>query len=137
MRSSPQEKFAKARKGEKVNSEASGPSQRRYFRAPVDFTVAIIIAEREPPIAGHAEELSGGGMRFTTEGEISAGQTVALRFTLPDDSTGTMMRGRVVFAFYDNSRKLYAHGLAFTQISESDQKKIVDHIHELQQRTRV
>ena len=47
-----------------------------------------------------------------------------------------MMRGRVVLSFYDNARKRYAHGLAFTQISEPDQKKIVEYIHELQQRTR-
>ncbi len=119
-----------------MSSEGTGPSQRRYFRAPVDFPVALTVTEGEPTVTGHAEDLSGGGMRLTTEGEISAGQTVALRFTLPDDSTETMMRGRVVLSFYDNSRKRYAHGVAFTQISESDQKKIVEYIHELQQRTR-
>lgn len=119
-----------------MSTEGSSPGQRRYFRAAVDFPVSLTVAEGEPVLAGAAEDLGGGGMRVTTEGELSPGQTVAVRFRLPEDSSETLVRGRVVLSFYDASKRQYAHGLAFTQIAEPDQKKIVEYIHELQQRAR-
>ena len=132
----PQEKFASAQKVNGVSTEDSSPSQRRYFRVAVDFPLSLTVAEGEPVVAGAAEDLGGGGMRVTTKGEISPGQAVALHFALPGDAGEMLVRGRVVLSFFDASKRHYAHGVAFTQIAEPDQKKIVEYIHEIQQRAR-
>ena len=119
-----------------MSTEGTSPSQRRYFRAAVDFPVSLTIAENQPVVVGAAEDLGGGGMRITTEGELSPGQTVALRFAFPGGAGEMLVRGRVVLSFFDASKRHYAHGVAFTQIAEPDQKKIVEYIHELQQQAR-
>ena len=119
-----------------MSTDGTGPSQRRYFRAAVHFPVSLTPEEGQAVVSGVVEDLSGGGMRVTTAGELSPGQTVSLRFTLPEGSSEMMVRGRIVLSFYEAAKKHYAHGLAFTQIAEPDQKKIVEYIHELQQRAR-
>ena len=85
---------------------------------------------------GDAVDLSGGGLRVTTKNDLSAGQNVTLRFTLPEDEREMMIRGRVVLSFFDAGKQQFAHGVAFTQIAAADQSAIVDFIHELQQRAR-
>lgn len=81
-------------------------------------------------------DLSGGGMRVITKSDLSAGQNITLRFSLPKSDREMMVRGRVVLSFFDASRQQYAHGIAFTQIAAPDQSEIVEFIHDLQQRAR-
>ena len=114
----------------------SGPQQRRFFRAAVDFPVAVTVSGNGEPIEGSAVDLSGGGMRVITKSDLSAGQNITLRFSLPEGEREMMVRGRVVLSFFDASRQQYAHGVAFTQIAAPDQSEIVEFIHELQQRAR-
>ncbi len=85
---------------------------------------------------GSVADLSGGGMRVITKNDLSAGQNITLRFTLPGGEREMMVRGRVVLSFFDASRQQFAHGVAFTQIAAPDQSEIVEFIHELQQRAR-
>lgn len=85
---------------------------------------------------GGAVDLSGGGMRVITKDDLSAGQNITLRFSLPESEGEMMVRGRVVLSFFDASRQQFAHGIAFTQIAAPDQSEIVEFIHELQQRAR-
>ena len=119
-------------------SEQSGaPQQRRYFRAAVDFPVTVIVPGDELVMYGDAVDLSGGGVRVATKSDLNAGQTVTLRFMLPESEREIMIRGRVVLSFFDGSKQLFAHGVAFTQIAQNDQAAIVEYIHELQQRARM
>jgi c-di-GMP-binding flagellar brake protein YcgR len=114
----------------------SGPQQRRFFRAAVEFPVTVTVSGNGEAIEGSAVDLSGGGMRVITTSDLSAGQNITLRFSLPEGEREMMVRGRVVLSFFDASRQQYAHGVAFTQIAAPDQSEIVEFIHELQQRAR-
>ena len=120
-----------------MSTEQSGaPQQRRFFRASVDFPVTVIVPGDELVMYGSAVDLSGGGVRVITKSDLSAGQTVTLRFALTEGGTEMMVRARVVLSFFDAGKQQFAHGMAFTQIAQSDQAAIVDFIHELQQRAR-
>ena len=114
----------------------SGPQQRRFFRAAVEFPVGVTVSGNGEVLEGSAVDLSGGGMRVITKSDLSAGQNITLRFSLPEGEREMMVRGRVVLSFFDASRQQYAHGVAFTQIAAPDQSEIVEFIHELQQRAR-
>lgn len=85
---------------------------------------------------GNAVDLSGGGLRVITKNDLSAGQNVTMRFTIPESGHEMMVRGRVVLSFFDAGKQQFAHGVAFTQIAAADQSAIVEYIHELQQRAR-
>lgn len=117
-------------------SSGSGPQQRRFFRAAVDFPVAVAVSGNDAGAEGTAVDLSGGGMRVITKNDLSAGQNITLRFFLPEGKREIMVRGRVVLSFFDASRQQFAHGVAFTQIAAPDQSEIVEFIHDLQQRAR-
>jgi c-di-GMP-binding flagellar brake protein YcgR len=120
-----------------VSIEQSGsPQQRRFFRAPVDFAVTVIVPGGELVMYGNAVDLSGGGLRVVTKNDLSAGQNVTLRFTLPDTDREMMVRARVVLSFFDAGKQQFAHGVAFTQIAAADQGSIVEYIHDLQQKAR-
>lgn len=116
--------------------QGSGPQQRRFFRAAVEFPVSVTLSGNGGAIEGSAVDLSGGGMRVITKNDLSAGQNITLRFSLPQGEREMMVRGRVVLSFFDASRQQYAHGIAFTQIAAPDQSEIVEFIHDLQQRAR-
>ncbi len=116
--------------------QSGSPQQRRFFRATVDFPVTVIVPGGELVMYGSAVDLSGGGLRVITKNDLSAGQNVTLRFTLPDGGREMMVRGRVVLSFFDAGKQQFAHGVAFTQIAAADQNALVEYIHELQQRAR-
>lgn len=119
-----------------VSSDSSGPQQRRFFRTAVDFPVTVIVPGGELVMYGSAVDLSGGGMRVIAKNDLSAGQNVTLRFTLPESGTEMMIRGRIVLSFFDAAKQQFAHGVAFTQIAAADQAAVVHFIEEMQQRTR-
>lgn len=120
-----------------VTYDQSGPpQQRRFFRAAVDFPVTVIVPGGELVMYGNAVDLSGGGLRVVTKNDLSAGQNVTLRFTLPDSDREMMVRARVVLSFFDAGKQQFAHGVAFTQIAAADQSAIVEYIHGLQQKAR-
>ena len=128
--------FSKERYRQVTTEQSGSPQQRRFFRAAVDFPVTVIVPGGELVMYGDAVDLSGGGVRVTTKNDLSSGQNVTLRFSLPEDEREMMIRGRVVLSFFDAGKQQFAHGVAFTQIAAADQSAIVDFIHELQQRTR-
>jgi len=107
--------------------------QRRFFRASVDFPTTVIVPGGELVLIGRAIDLSGGGLRVATASDISPGQAVVLRFTLPGADSEMLVRGKVVLSFFDASRREYAHGIAFTQYAQPDQDAIVAYVHTLQQ----
>ncbi len=75
-------------------------------------------------LTGQALDLSSGGMRVATGGDLPAGQSIVLRFTLPGAEREVVVRGRIVLSFFDAAAKRYAHGVAFTQIAPDDRKLI-------------
>lgn len=75
-------------------------------------------------LSGSALDLSAGGVRVATSSDLPAGQSILLRFMLPDRGREVLVRGRVVLSFFDATMKRYAHGIAFTQIAPDDQTAI-------------
>lgn len=119
------------------NDQSGTPQQRRFFRASVDFPVTVIVPGGELVLYGNAVDLSAGGLRVSSPTDLSAGQNVTLRFSLPDGRRDVMVRGRVVLSFYDAGKRQFAHGVAFTQIAAADQAALVEYITELQTRARL
>ena len=98
--------------------------QRRYSRAVVQFPVTIIVPGQELVLMGTALDVSSGGIRVASATDLPQGQSIMLRYTLPDSEREMLMRGRVVLSFFDNSKKTFAHGVAFTQIAPADHDAI-------------
>jgi c-di-GMP-binding flagellar brake protein YcgR len=113
-----------------VSTQENRSHERRYFRAPVDFPVTIIVPGDELVINGHAVDLSRGGMRITTSTDLPAGQPIVLRFSLPPATRELLVRAKIALTFYDASSKRYAHGIAFTQYSTQDHDAIASFIAE-------
>ena len=109
-------------------SSESEKMQRRFFRASVDFPVTLIVPGHELVLEGSALDLSGGGMRVATRTDLPSGQSIWLRFTLPDSDAEKLVRGNVVLSFYDASKKQYAHGVAFTQYTQAVQVEISEFV---------
>ncbi|MBV8245299.1 MAG: PilZ domain-containing protein [Candidatus Eremiobacteraeota bacterium] len=117
-----------------MSSDGIPSHQRQFYRAPVDFPVTLESAGLEP-LAARAVDLSGGGIRVAASEQIPSGETVTLRFRLPNTVGEMMVRGRAVLSFYEAKSVLYQHGIAFTQVASIDREAIVRFIHELQRRS--
>ncbi|GAC1651969.1 MAG: hypothetical protein NVS9B12_00880 [Vulcanimicrobiaceae bacterium] len=118
-----------------VSSDDRGAAQQRqFYRAPVDFPASLHLAGGEPAIA-RAQDLSGAGIRISTEGTLDRGQTVELRFRLPGGTAELTAHGFVVLSFFEGASQRYHHGIAFTRISAGDREAIVHYIHDVQRRT--
>jgi c-di-GMP-binding flagellar brake protein YcgR len=98
--------------------------ERRYFRAAVDFPVTIIVPGHELILGGAALDISRGGMRVATSTDLPAGQSIMLRFTLPQTTREMLVHAKIVLSFYDAGKTTYAHGIAFTQYTPGDQDRI-------------
>jgi len=107
-----------------VSTQEDKTHQRRYYRANVQFPVTIIVPGQELVLATQAQDISTGGMRVASTTDLPQGQPIVLRFTLPGGDREMLMRARVVLSFYDNSTKMFAHGIAFTQYAPADHQAI-------------
>jgi c-di-GMP-binding flagellar brake protein YcgR len=116
-----------------VSSAEEARPQRRFVRAPVDFSVTVIVPGHELILSGRAIDLSGGGVRVSTPSDLPSGQSVVMRFVLPAGDHEILVRGRIVLSFYDATTRRYAHGVAFTQYAQHDQDAIAKYV--LQRRT--
>lgn len=117
-----------------MNIDDNGAQQRRFYRASVNFPVTVAVTGEEQVILGNAVDLSGGGVRVETRSDLSKGRQLTLRFKLTAGSAEMAVRGHIVLSFFNGSKQQFAHGIAFTQISQADQEAIVHFIHELQRR---
>jgi len=122
---------ASVQKRSSVNTEEEGAKQRQFYRAPVDFTVSVVVGGDEQPLNADARDLSGGGMQIATERNLSRGDQLQLRFRLPNGKNELLAHGVVVLSFFEGTANRYHHGIAFTRIGPSDQDAIVQYIHEL------
>jgi c-di-GMP-binding flagellar brake protein YcgR len=112
-----------------VTSQSEPPTkQRRFSRTSVDFPVTVIVPGGELVLAGAAIDLSAGGMRVAMPSDVPPGQTIVLRFTLPDSAHEILLRAKVVLSFFDAASKRYAHGIVFTQYAQPDQEAIAAYL---------
>ena len=105
-------------------AQYEGPNRRRFRRAAVDFPVTVILPGQELVIEGRALDLSAGGLRVATLSDLPAGQSIVLRFVLPNSEHEGIVRGRIVLSFFDAAMKQYAHGIAFTRIAPESRDEI-------------
>ena len=107
--------------------------QRQFYRATVDFPVRVSLgADAHDDATVH--DLSGGGLRLSTPASYERGQSVELRFFLPQHTRELVVRGRVVLSYFAGSEQRYHHGIAFTSIGAQDREAIVHYIHDVQRR---
>lgn len=111
-----------------MSSQEEGSGSRRFFRAPTDVPVTIIVPGAELILEGQSLDVSRGGMRFLASTDLPAGVPVVLRFTLPNGERELLMRGSVVVSYYDAILSRYAHGTAFTQYAQIDYDEIARYV---------
>lgn len=111
-----------------MSTESEQAPERKFLRVNADFPTTVILPGHELILAGKAVDLSGGGMRVITPTDLPSGQTIVLRFTLPEQERELIVRGRIVLSFYDAASKQFAHGVAFTQYAANDQEAIERYI---------
>ncbi len=100
--------------------------QRRGFdRAAMNIAVIYSIGGDAQSQSALAIDLSGSGIRISTGHPLTRGAEMALEFCLPNSERAVAAQGRLVMSFFDGASHQYSHGIAFTQISKSDQEAIV------------
>lgn len=119
-----------------MSTEERGPAQQRqFYRAPVDFPVTANLEGSDDPLAAHAHDLSGAGIRISMDGNLDRGQPLQVKFRLPSGMPEIKAFGLVVLSYFEGSSGRYFHGIAFTRISVGDREAIVHYIHEVQTRS--
>lgn len=111
-----------------MSSQEGQLGGRRFFRAPTDVAVTVIVAGAELILSGQTLDVSRGGMRFSTATDLLAGQPVVLRFTLPGGSRELLIRARIVLSYYDAILSSFAHGVAFTQYAQADYDDVARYV---------
>jgi c-di-GMP-binding flagellar brake protein YcgR len=101
---------------------------RRFSRANVSLPVQYTLSDSSERHDGLIINLGGGGLRVSTELDLARGQLVTLHFNLPNVANLINARAKVVLSFFEGSTSKYAHGLAFSQISNEDQNHIVAYV---------
>lgn len=86
--------------------------------------MTVIVPGGELIVAGAALDLSAGGVRVATSTDLPAGQSIAMRFTIPNSERQALVLGRIVLSYFDAASKCYTHGVAFTRIAPQDQADI-------------
>ncbi len=119
-----------------MDIDDTGARQRRFYRASVSFPVTIAVTDENLVVLGNAVDLSGGGVRVETRSDLMKGRQLTLRFKLSPESPEMVVRGHMVLSFFNAAKQQFAHGIAFTQISQADQEAIVHFIHEVQRQGR-
>lgn len=134
-------------------------TQRRSYRASVEFPVEYVIEGRDGARTAIANDLSAGGLRIVGDEDLPQDTVLQLRFTLPNDlisgvhvekeivTTGVdgpakkkimvptdpfgemTVRAKVIIAFLNLRRRAFAHGVQFIEIAERTQEEIQRFIH--------
>ncbi len=86
--------------------------------------MTVIVPGGELVLSGSALDLSAGGVRVATATDLPAGQSIVMRFVIPKTDREALVLGKVVLSYFDNARKRFAHGVAFTRIAPEDQESI-------------
>lgn len=107
-----------------MSTQEDNSQQRRYYRANVQFPVTLIVPGHELVLAANAQDISTGGMRVASTTDLPPGQSIVLRFTLPESEREMLLRARIVLSYFDNASKSFSHGIAFTQYAQADHDAI-------------
>ena len=127
---------------------------RQALRMPVAFDVVYCLEGRRGQSRAQATDLSAGGLRLCCAEDLIAGCIVCLDFTLPDDFLNDMrvdsyiyedtaigsrrepvpvrppafapmsLRAKVLTNFFDRSRAVFAHGVAFLDIDRKTTEEL-------------
>lgn len=102
--------------------------RRQYVRANVDIPVQFCVEDAVKRDQGMAVDIGAGGMRLSTNVDVSAGTELELRFHLRAGDREILARGRVVLSFYNRKLNMYQHGIAFTAVAREDRTAIDDFV---------
>lgn len=108
---------------------ASQPQQRGFFRVDAVVYLKFWLVEKgnegSPKVVHQKINISGNGLRFTTEKPLQVGQLIGLELCLPDVADeGVQGVGRVV-RVVAKDRNLQEAALELVELEESEQDKII------------
>jgi len=108
---------------------ASHPQQRGFFRIDAIVYLKFWLVEKEgegqPKVIHQKINISGNGLRFTTENPLEAGQLIGLELSLPEMSNEVIQGvGRVVRVAATGGN-LQEAALELVELEESEQDKII------------
>ena len=134
-------------------------TQRKNFRASVEFSVLYDVTGRTGPRTALANDLSAGGLRLLGDEDLPNDTLLSIRFTLPNElvrgvqlekeivettARGKVKRkimvppepfremivhGKIVIAFFNSRRRRFAHGVQFLDTDERTREEIQRFIH--------
>jgi c-di-GMP-binding flagellar brake protein YcgR len=152
-------KKASARRAGALQRATITETQRKNFRASVEFSVLYDVTGRTGPRTALANDLSAGGLRLVGDEDLPNDTLLSVRFTLPNElvrgvqlereivettARGKVKRkimvppepfremivhGKIVIAFYSPRRRKFAHGVQFIDIDERTREEIQRFIH--------
>lgn len=124
--------FALLNHHDRVMSNAKPPPvrSRQFERAKVNLVASYSVTDGDSIWEGHNRilDLSAGGARISSAAYYFQGSQIQLRFTLPSDQREVFVHAWIVMSFFDGSTQQYAHGVAFTHISQADQEAILRYV---------
>ncbi len=142
-----------------LRAAPSADQKRTTFRMPVEFPLHYTLNEADGPRIGMANDLSAGGLRLCVNEDFIKGSRVELEFKLPDEFLANMtvekevyeqspfglrpemikvqphgfdtmrIEATVLVTFFDQHRRKFAHGLAFSELPEKTAEELQRFIH--------
>lgn len=119
-----------------------GEERRKFLRVedfrPIWFR---LVEEHEYKQQGHGfqKDIGGGGIRLLTSNKLDLGQWIELNLELPGPPPFSLaMLGEVVWRreMSDEHERMFAHGVRFLDLPESERRKIVQHCYRKQKKYR-
>jgi len=112
-----------------VREVASQPQQRGYFRIDAVVYLKFWLVEKEmeghPKVVHQKINLSGNGLRFTTENPLHVGQLIGLELSLPDSGTEVVQGVGKVVRVAATGRNVQDAALELVELEEKEQDKII------------
>ncbi len=93
--------------------------RRRLERAPANMAVSYSIVGDGRTQNASAMNLSGSGVRISSEERLGPGTQIEVQSRLPKTERVILARGQVMMSLFDYTTNEYSHGVAFTYIAQS------------------
>jgi len=108
-------------------------NRREYFRLEIDAKVDICSEERsrgirEDKISAKINNISAGGLSFSSGTKLTPGNVVKLEILLPNESAPFCLRAEVVWSNPVNSGDKYDTGVKVLSAGEGDEQKFLKYI---------
>ena len=124
----------------KLIGEPESLQQRKHYRLSCHVPIKFTLSERDESYQcvtcgsfdGITSNISGGGLKMTTDIEMKENETILISMHLDDDFL--LLVGEIRAKYSDNAPYQFQYGVRFNGISDTDQDTIVRYIFRQQNR---